>query len=182
MKTIEEIREEYKNHIIKATYVDKLEEFIAYVDDGITKSDIGICGYATLLHQNKKWQVTGFIRNLFPMFFGQEDIDFYDEDNKLLEEGVQLAYTQKGYFQAMKEIATEKNYLKLLCLAELSVEYYNDHIEYIEIERNILDYKYKGYTMSNSRYKDNRKVFHEFFMSEISELAPHKIVEKKIKM
>ena len=182
MKTVEEIKEEYKGYQTQSTFVNTLEDFIAFLDIGIDESYVGISDFTTEIHENKKWQITAFIRNLFPMFFEQEDIEFYDYDNEFLEQGVQLAYAQKGYYQAIKEIATEKNYKELLRLTDFAADYYCRHIDYIETGRDIIEMRFKGYNMTNSRCTDNRRPFHEFFMEKISELAPHKIVEKRIKM
>ena len=78
----------------------------------------------------------------------------------------------------MKNIATEENYKELLRLADFSTDYYNNHISYIETQRDVLEMNFKGYNMCNSRYTDNRQTFHEFFMEKINELTPHKVVEK----
>lgn len=182
MKTVDNIKEEYKEYQTQSTFVNTLEDFIAFLDIGIGDTDDDIRNYATLLHQNKKWCVEAFVRNLFPMFFEEKNIEFYDYDNELLEQGIQLSYTQKAYYQALKEIAKENNYKELLRLMDFSFDYYNIHKDYIETAREIVELRFQGISMSNSRYQDNRRPFHEFFMGKISELAPHKIVEKTIKM
>ena len=179
MKTVNNIKEEYKEYKIKTDYIKTLEDFITFLDIGIDDSDEDIRRYATEIHQNKKECVIAFIKTFFPMFFEDEDTDFYDYDNELLEQKVSLAYTQKGYYQAIKEITTEKNYKELLLLTDFSIDYYVEHMDYIETLRDIVEMRFQGY---NSKYQDNRKSFHAFFIEKISELAPHKIVEKTIKM
>jgi hypothetical protein len=178
MKTIEEIKEEYKEYKTQSTFVTTLEDFITFLDVGIDESNVGISDFSTEIHENKKWQITAFIRNLFPMFFEEEDIEFYNYDNELLEQGVSLAYTQKEYYQVIKNIANEENYKELLRLTDFAADYYCHHIDYIEAGRDILEMRFKGYTMYNSRFKDNRKSFHEFFVEKINELTPHKVVAK----
>ena len=182
MKKVEDIKEEYKEYIIKTDYVNTLEDFIAFLDSGIDDIDDDIKYYATLLHQNKKWYAAAFIRNLFPMFFEEEDIEFYDYDNDFLEQAIKLSYNQKAYYQALKEIARENNYKELLRLKDFAFDYYNIHKDFIETAREIIELRFQGITMYNSKYQDNREPFHEFFMEKISELAPHKIVEKRIKI
>jgi len=182
MKTIDEIKEEYKGYKVKSDFVKSLEDFIAFLDVGIDDSDVGISDFATEIHENKKWQVTAFIRNLFPMFFMEEDIEFYDYDNKLLEQGVQMAMTQKRYYETLKDIATEDNYQELLRLTDFAADYYCQHIDYIEAGRDILEMRFQGITMYNSRFTDNRKPFHEFFIEKVNELSPHMVVEKIKKM
>lgn len=178
MKKIEEIQEEYQEYKTQSTFVDTLEDFIAFLDIGIDESDVGISDFATEIHENKKWQVTAYFRNMLPFIFEQEDISFYDYDNELLLQGVALAGNQRNYFETMKNIATEENYKELLRLADFSTDYYNNHISYIETQRDVLEMNFKGYNMCNSKYKDNRDIFHEFFMKKINELTPHKVVEK----
>lgn len=178
MKKLEEVKEEYKEYETQSTFVNTLEDFIAFLDVGIDESDVGVADFTTEIHENKKWQVAAFFRNMFPFIFEEEDISFYDYDNELLLQGVALAGNQRTYFETMKNIATEENYKELLRLADFSTDYYNNHISYIETQRDVLEMNFKGYNMSNSKYKDNRDVFHAFFMEKINELTPHKVVEK----
>ena len=178
MKTINEIKEEYKEYKTKSTFVNTLEDFIAFLDVGIDEADVGISDFTTEIHENKKWQVAAFFRNMFPFIFQEEDIEFYDYDNKLLLEGVASSANQKQYFEVMKNVATEDNYKELLRLTDFASDYYNSFIDYIESSRDILEMKFKGYTMYNSRCTDNREPFHKFFIEEINKLTPHKVVEK----
>ena len=99
---------------------------------------------------------------------------FYDADNELINEGIQLAYKQKKYFKSIISISKEDNYDELLKLTEFTIYYYNSHVEYIDIKRDILEMYIKGYNMTNSRGKDNRKVFDEFFNEKIKELSTYK--------
>ena len=178
MKKLEEVKEEYKEYETQSTFVNTLEDFIAFLDVGIDESDVGVSDFTTEIHENKKWQVAAFFRNMFPFIFEEEDISFYDYDNELLLQGVALAGNQRTYFETMKNIATEENYKELLRLADFSTDYYNNHISYIETQRDVLEMNFKGYNMCNSKYKDKRQMFHEFFMEKINELTPHKVVEK----
>ena len=178
MKKLEEVKEEYKEYETQSTFVNTLEDFISFLDVGIDESDVGVSDFTTEIHENKKWQIAAFFRNMFPFIFEEEDISFYDYDNELLLQGVALAENQKKYFEIMKQIATEENYKELLKLTDFTTDYYNNHIGFIESGRDILEMNFKGYNMSNSRYKDNRDVFHEFFMEKVNELTPHNIVEK----
>ena len=182
MKTLQDIRDEYEGYKIQSTFVNTLEDFIAFLDIGIDESDVGVKDFTTEIHENKKWQVAAFFRNLFPFIFEEEDISFYDYDNEMLLEGVGLASMQKGYLEAMKRIATEDNFKELLRLADFSTDYYNFHIDYIETGRDILEMNFKGYNMSNSKYFDCRSEFHQFFMEKINEMTPHNVVEKVRKM
>lgn len=182
MKTIEEIKEEYKGYKTKSDYVKTLEDFIAFLDVGIDESDVGISDFTTEIHENRKWQVTAFIRNMFPFLFQEEDIDFYNYDNEILLEGVAMSTVQKEYLSTIKAISTESNYKELLKLTDFATDYYNSFIDYIESSRDILEMRFKGYTMYNGRCVDNRKPFNEFFMEKINELTQHMVVEKKKKM
>ena len=101
MKKLEEVKEEYKEYKIQSTFVETLEDFLEYLDIGIDESDVGISDFTTEIHENTKWQVTAFFRNMFPMFFAEEDISFYDYDNDLLMQGVALAENQKKYFETI---------------------------------------------------------------------------------
>ena len=182
MKTIKDIKEEYKEYKIKTDYVNTLEDFIAFLDVGIDDVDENISEYSTEIHGNKKDYVLACIKSFFPMFFEDEETDCFEYDIELLEQEVSLAYTQKDYYKAMKNIATEKNYKELLRLLDFAIDYYVNHINYIETLRDIVALRFQGYTMYNSKYQDNRKSFHQFFIEKMNELTPHMVVEKSIKM
>ena len=182
MKTIQEIEKEYESYQTKTDFVPDLENFIVFLDIGIDDLTESEKDVTTEMHENTKWKFGAFFRNLLPFVFEEEDLEFYDQDNSILLEGLRMIVLQREYLGAIKDIATEKNFGELLRLVDFATDYFNDHISYVETERDVLEMQLKGYTMVNSRYQDNREPFNEFMMKKLSELTPHKVVEKKKKI
>lgn len=182
MKTIQDIEKEYENYKTKTDYVKDLENFIAFLDIGIDDLREQRKDVTTEMHENTKWRFGVYLRNLLPFIFEEEEPEFYTQDNSILIEGLRMIILQKEYLEVIKDISTESNWTELLRLTDFATDYYNDHISYVETQRDILEMSLKGYRMVNSRYQDNREPFNEFMMKKINELSPYKVVEKTKKV
>lgn len=178
MKTIEEIEKEYETFQIKSTNIDTLKKFIAFISDGIGTIDEEKRIIATELKTNKKMQLEAKIRNFFFFIFEEEDVDFYDEDNIILDEMLDFILTYEAYFLRIKELAAEDNFSELTRLVDFATKYYNENIDYLENKRDALEYIYKGISYYNMSQEDYREVFREFIEKKLAEFKTSKAVEK----
>lgn len=181
MKTIEEIEKEYQTYEIKTVESAKsLDEFMVYLRSAILDTCDAMTTAIKEIRTNKKIKIVASILNVF--LFRDEDTQIFDDDNKIVQEEYDLSLTYKGYFESLEDIVTEENYRELLRLADFSVEYYNDHVSYLEVKRDKIDTSDKSYNVHDYRYSDNRKVFDEFFCKKLEEISITKGVEKVKKM
>ena len=177
MKKIEEIEEEYNKYTSPTDFINTPEDLFMYITIGLEDNEENRKTLVKDYKNNHKFKLIDQARCL--LFFGnRQELNFYDEDNKLIEDSISITDRQKDYFERISSIITKENYLELLKLVDFSTTYYNDNIDYLEMKRDSLEYAYKGICYSNSRYEDNREVFDEFMNKKIFELTSEKSVEK----
>lgn len=179
MKTKEQLIKEYKDYQMKSDFVTSLEEFENFIDIGIDDVEEELAVIKKEKRENKRWQIDAKIRNFLFFIFEEEEVEFYDEDNKILEESRSLVNQYKDYFEKIKQLATEENFEKLVKLVDFSADYYNEHIDYLENKRDCLEYYYKGLNFVNNRYEDNRRVVDEFIQDKIDTIKKENVVKVK---
>ena len=182
MKTIEEIREKFKNYEVKSEYEifrSSLKEFQTYIKCSILDAEQQIIECTSEIHANNKSKIIETIKSIFLLL--EADTELMDEDNKILFEELQESYIQKDYFETMKHIVAEENYKELAKVASFAIDEYNIFIERAEALREVIDMRAQGYNVYNSLCnlkEDNREVVHEFLLEKLSELTPVKGIEK----
>ena len=167
MKTIEQVEEEYSNFHSKSKDVTNLGEFNTYLEIGMDDCDERIKDLEREKRQNKLYELEGKFRNFFFFIFDEEDIDFYEEDNKLLDKFISLQKVYKDYFESVKFIARDYNYKELLKFVDFIVLHYNEQIDYIEYLRDSLEYKYKGVSFYNPNKENNNEVMIQFIYDKM---------------
>lgn len=182
MKAINEIEEEYSNYEIKSDYVKTLDDFNLFLTvalDNIEEQKIDLIEEIKL---NYKDQLTAKIRNFFLFMFQIEEVDYYTEDNAIIDDIINYISTYTAYFNKISLIVTNENFLELTRLVDFLCEYYNEQISYFDSKRDALEFQVKGFNYSDSRSQDNREVLEEFFNRKISKYQKEKAVEKSKKI
>lgn len=169
MKTIEDLETEYKNFETKSTDVNSLEKFLNFINIGIDDTYEIEGDYKKERRENKFWQFSARIRNIFNFLFIEEETEFYDYDNKILDELTTLVLTYRTYYEKMIELSNQNNYLELVKLTDFLIHYYSQHIDYYEYRRNKLEMEIQGYSFYNSKYENNQEVVAEFVEKKLSE-------------
>lgn len=175
MKTITDIEEEYKNFDSKTTTVTNLEELNAYMEIIFGEIAENIRALKVDYDGNKKCKLLASIRNLFPMFFEEEEVGFYDEDNKCLDEILLLNLIYENYFKTILVNSNESNLREMIKLVDFLVLHYGKDIDYVESKRDNLEYRLKGYGCINCRDEDTYEAVSEFFSKKIKEFEVEKV-------
>ena len=178
MKKIDTIEKEYEEYKIKTTFLDSPEALASFVQVGIEDTINIEQELINEQKENKRWQLAGKIRNFFFFIFEEEEISFYDEDNEILQEGIDLTIRHRNFYTQLVDAITLDNYKELIKLCDFGTDYYNKHIEYFDSRRDSLESSYKGFTYINSKAEDNIEVVFEFLDKKINELSKTKPVEK----
>ena len=168
MKTIEEIREEYKDFEIESSFITNAEELVAFLMVGIDDTYEIERDNNKEIRYNKMAEVEARIRNIFFFLFEEEEVEFYDEDNALLLECNKLVDYYRNLYQRIIDVADNDNYLELVKLVDFATKYYNEHIDYFDYQRDRLESLLKGFSMYNPKYQDNRDVIKRFMDEKLS--------------
>ncbi len=182
MKEINELKEEYSKYERKIDYVKTLEDFLAFITvsiDDLEEQQVDIIKEMKL---NCKDQLSARIRNFFLSMFQIEEVDYYTEDNGILDEILTHITTYISYYHQLQMVANEENFQELTKLVDFLTDYYNEQNAYFESERDALEFKLKGFSFFDSRNQDNREVINDFFNHKLNEYTGEKAVEKQKKM
>lgn len=178
MKTIEDIEKEYNDFEYIPKSINNLEELEVWTMVVFDDIDENLRVLGIDYRNNKTCKVIGTIRNLFLFVYEYEDVSFYDKDNKLVEEAYILNEMYKNYFKQIIHYSNEENYNEMFKFANFLVMYYKKDLDYIDGERNDLEYTQKGYGCVNNKDEDNSLVVHDFFIKKINEFKEVKGIEK----
>lgn len=167
MKTLQQIEQEYESYHAKTDVVTNLDEFLSFIEIGIDDTKEYQKSYEKELKENHRWQLSAKIRNFFYFVFAEEDETIYDLDSEILRKCILYTRTMGAYYQRIKRIATDSNYLELVKLVDFSSDYYNAQTDYYDYERDQLDLLVRGIDYYHARYEDNGKPFCEFMDKKI---------------
>lgn len=178
IKTIEKEYEEFKS---VSEFVTSLDKFALFIEKGLDNIEEELKVILEEIKINCKYERRAKLSNLFFGFIRIKDSEFYQEDNKILEELIDLILKYKESFQRLSNTATENNYQELTKLVDFACLYYNKHIDYFECKRDILEYANKGISYFDNK-ENNISEFNEFFDYKIQQFENDKAVEKKKNM
>lgn len=182
MKKINEIEKEYEIFSHKTEGLKDKDSLFLYLDAEIDNVDEDIKAYNSELNENKRMQLSAKIRNLLFFIFAEENTSFYDEDNNIICQILNLMYTNRKYIERIQELITEENFQELLKLYEFIKTYYDSNYEYLDLCRRQLESKTEGFSFIDYSEEDNREVIDEFFYKKLSCITKKEHIEKKKKM
>ena len=167
MKQIKEIEKEYEEFDLEEGFLAEMGEFQIYLDVRQDDLDEKLEVLKKEKRTNKKNQMLEKLIDLLKLPFIESNPNFYDEDNEIIDSEIKIVIAFKDYYYEMINIATEQNFEELARLAVFSTYYYNEHIEYIEYLRDVLEHKYNGVSYSNSNYENNISPFAKFMRIQL---------------
>ncbi len=174
---IEIIKEEYRRFIPQNKNITSKEELLTYLQIGIDDIEESILGCKEEQRLNKKEQLHAKIRNFFFFLFEQEEIEYYDEDNELLQKSINFSKKYLKVYQEIVPIVTDDNFQELYKLVEFSTYYYNRNVDYLNDEARQLELSYQGiYFYSNQ--KDTQEELFLFLKEELQKYNKEKNLAK----
>ena len=182
MKSIERIKKEYENYKPRTDFLHSVGDLTAFLEVGIDDLEESIEELKQQIQDNKGQKIEAAIRNFLFIIFGEEDLDFYDEDSKIVEEQIALSIQFIQYFETIQSLAMEGDLSEWIRLSDFITDHYNQNFDYLEAERDSLELSLKGISSFNPKYEDSRESFSTFFEEETTRLSPKKTVEKMKKM
>jgi len=182
MKTLEDLKKEYDGYEAKSTFIPSAEELSTFLEIGIDDFEEDLAGLRKEMIIDKKQKSGAIIRNLFFFMFGEEDLEFYDQDIMLVQKEISLALEFRQYFREIQTIILPENYKELIRLTDFTTDHYNENLNYLESKRDSLELAQRGITSFNPKYDDSRGAFGEFIQEKIEEFTPKKQVEKAKRM
>ena len=182
MKTLEDIKKEYSEHVCRLGTINSLKELQGWLLVAFDDIDENVKVLNSDYRANRNCMVLGSIRNLFPFLFEYEDVSFYEKDNKDVQEAYIINKLYKNYFTQVFKYSTEDNYKEMARLADFMMMYYDKDSDYISNERDALEYIRKGYGYISNCDEDDSLAVHEFFITKLDKLSETKGIEKVKKM
>ena len=182
MKTLEDMEKEYGEHECRIYTINNLKELESWILVAFDDISENIKVLRIDYRNNKDCKTMGIIRNLLPFLFEYEDVTFYDKDNKLIYEAYLVNRMYENYFKQILHYSTEENCGEMAKLADFIMMHYDIDCDYIDNERDVLEYQRKGYGYIGNNCEDNSEVVHDFFIEKINELSNVKGIEKVKKM
>jgi len=180
MKTIEDIEKEYEGFQVKSDFITSLDEFVAFLLVGIDDTLEIEKDNRKEIRYNNIAKIESRIKNAIMFMFDCEEVNILDEDNEILGEISSLTGSYRSMYETMIDIADENNYQELVKLVDFATEYYNQHIDYFESQRDSLEMALRGISMYNPRYHDDRKVINEFINKKLSFYSNKTQLVKKV--
>ena len=168
MKTIEELEKEYESFQPTSTQVTSLPEFVSFIEVGIDDTYDIEKDLQREMRENRRNSLETKIRNFFLCLIGEEEIDFFEEDNQLLLEQLSLALEYRELFMRIFIDSSDENIEEFIKLVDFASEYYGKHVDYLEYKRDQLEMSVRGYSMINSKYEDNREVIRKFLDQKLT--------------
>lgn len=182
MKTLKDIEKEYSKHVCRLGTINNLQELRGWLLVAFDDISENIKVLNTDYRNNRNCMVIGSIRNLFPFLFKYEDVSFYEKDNKLVQEAYIINKLYENYFRQIFNYSNEDNYKEMAKLADFIMMYYDKDSDYIDNERDELEYLNKGYGYISNCDEDNSEIVHGFFITKLDKLSETKGIEKVKKM
>lgn len=179
MKKISSIEKEYISFIPKNIEKISLDLVSYYIDIAIDEIEDDIKDVDKEIKLNNREKICASIRNFFALLRTLEEVDYYDEDNKLLQELVILDNIYIRYFCMIRNVLNKENFKELFKLLSFLLKHYESNYNFIESKRELLEYSYKGYSCINYKDKDTILEVDEFFLHKIKEFSDKTCVKIK---
>ena len=154
--TKQEIQKEYNKFKVENSYIKTCSDLNVYALDFIEDIEDSIKEYRKELKENIKMKKEANTRNLLFFIFQKEDTSFYDSDNDLIRQIIEEMTKQIGYIKRIIELISEQNKNELLKLLEFLIYHYSINIDYLEKERERLEFSIQNIYFSNN-IDDNRE-------------------------
>ena len=180
MKSVFKIKEEYlsfKPKKIDITYDS--DAVLACIKGSLFKLNENKLDILKTIKANSSSRLFDKIKNI--LFFRENDLSFYDKDNDILNEELDLTLIYSYYFNTMMGILNEDNKEEIYKLLNFTVLSYNSNLSYFEEKRDVLDYEDK-FISYQAKENEGESVlnFLEFFKEEVKNISEEKEEAKVI--
>ena len=180
--TKKEVMNSYSDFKVLTDFIKTNEDLHIYALGLIEYIDDSIKEYKKELKDNKKMKKEALIRNHIFFIFQEEDISIYDEDNKLIEIIIMEMIKQKEFIKRIIELINKTQKEDLLKLLDFLISNYSSNIDYLEKEREVLEFKVQNIYLSNNN-EDNREEISSFIEEMLNKYERNaNIIEKKKKI
>lgn len=179
MKTVASLEEDYKKYEIGDNSIEDYTDFYNYlgrVVDDIQKNWEDVFKQIT---ENNRWRKISTIRNLLPIIFVKEDVNFYDFDNEILTEASDLLVHNLEYYERIKHASDENNFPELCKLTNFLLDHYEENVSYLNYRRDKLMSLFKGEEPVELDYQYSFNAIDEFAEKQISNFESKKQLIKK---
>ncbi len=178
MKNIEVIKNEYALYEEKQTTIpDDNEDILGYINSAIKDLDEDRVDIIQAIKSNCRNKFFSRIYNL--IMPGREELEYYDKDNAILNEELDMNLIYKYYFVTLGKELNEENFSEINKLFSFTAQNYDENLSYIEEKRYILEYEKLGIFYQNPAIEEESILsFQEFFKEQIAQISSLKPVEK----
>ncbi len=144
MIKLEEVKEQYRCFEARNKFLKTLEDLSFMLDIKIDDLEEMLPIIRKTITANKRDKVGDSIRNIFALFLGLSDLEYYDEDNKLLEQANDLTLKWIEYYRILKNASDEVQVPELIRLMDFTSDYYDKNYDYLESRRKSLEFASLG--------------------------------------
>lgn len=176
MKRLEDLEEEYDSFQTKTNTISSLEDLYKYILKLLKDIEINVRGIKDNIEDNKIDKFFAIIKNV--ILFSNEEIDYYDIDNNILNEELLINLMYDNFFNTIGICSDEDNLDEMIKFIDFLVLYYSRVNDYIDGKRDNIEFSLKGYGFVDCRNEDCFEVVCEFFEKKINELSSVKEMEK----
>lgn len=163
MTALDIIKTEYMLYELEAIPSSR-DETIKVVDLFIGDMDDTISSSKTAMHENFRDEQITKVKNFFLDLFGYEgeDVEQFGHDTGIVFRHSCLADRYKDYFNRMKGILSDDNYVDICKLAMFTYQSYTSNYRYLESLRDSIKFATDGVTYYGAG-EDTQAEFSEFF-------------------
>lgn len=180
--TKQEIQKEYNDFKVENSYIKTCSDLNVYALE--LKEDIedSISEYRKELKENIKMRKEANARNLLFFIFQKEDTSFYDGDNDLIRKIIEEMTKQIEFIKRIIELINDHNKDELLKLLEFLIYHYSTNVDYLEKERERLEFLIQNIYFSNN-IEDSRQEVNLFIEELLNKFERNtNIIEKTKKI
>ena len=178
MKTVEMIEKEYKTYKGRTDYLKNAGDLTMFLEIGMDDIKESIQTLYHEIEENKKQKLEARIRNFFFFIFGEEELEFFEEDTKVVQEEIDLCNRFISYFETIQELAVDSSIPELTRLTDFLNDYYNSNFDHLESKRDGLEIARMGISYMSAKYEDTQEPIDTFFQRRVQYLKGEKPVEK----
>lgn len=178
MKSLKQLQDEYALQDVEMGNAPcDAEDIQKYIKGKILELDEEKIDILKAIKSNCLNKNLARIRNIFASL--KENLDYYDQDNSLLENELDLALKYKNYFLEIFRKVNEVNVEDFYKLFDFTSKNYDDNLLFLEEKRDELDCERKFISYQATDKEESVESFSELFQEEIERISLIKPLLKK---
>lgn len=173
LKRIKDLEEEYILFDSKTKFINNEDDFKTLLEVSMNDLEEEYQDFYKELDDNNRRKMGEKILN-FVTFMRQDVIDFYEENQEIIEKQISLTEYFYELYNRMMSVVTSENVLELVKLFDFATQYYIKQIDYYDYSSEQLESLLSGIQMFHSKYEDNDAVIRKFFDFKLSKLEENR--------